>query len=441
MRTVVPGEPANANLQAISMSRVETGRGRGPDTSWNSEHFRSAFPRFLLMNRQDGGNFDSLGPFELFRMVKSIVGEVKDCRKTRTGLLFEVNSAQHANKLLALKEFNSASVIVSPHKTLNSCKGVVSDRELKLETDESLKLNFEEQGVVDVRRIKKRNTTTGQLEDTQSVILTFNGTTLPSKIKLGWIQLDVRPYIPNPLRCFLCQHYNHPATRCPKKDLEPVCACGKPRHEGKPCTEPFDCPNCHGPHLAFSRQCPQYIKEAQVERTRVLENLSYAEARKRVGTTTQNTSYASVTASHQGTHPFDMKSFIKELTPVLTEIVQQVVKQVLKEKSGIGESRRGISTSMESIASQQKRPASAGDDSMDTAEDSSAAEPPNNQQKHRQKKKKVTSPRPRIPPLTTKLRSNSKTRNDTTLGNTAGGTTMEYEFQPPPGRSTPSNVK
>ncbi|GFX07757.1 hypothetical protein TNCV_4160261 [Trichonephila clavipes] len=35
---------------------------------------------------------------------------------------------------------------------------------------------------------------------------------LPSKIKAGYLNCEVRPYIPNPLRCFKCQRFGHSQT-------------------------------------------------------------------------------------------------------------------------------------------------------------------------------------------------------------------------------------
>ena len=44
--------------------------------------------------------------------------------------------------------------------------------------------------------------------------LTLNSPTLPNRIKAAYLSCPVRPYIPNPLRCFQCQRYGHAKTSC-----------------------------------------------------------------------------------------------------------------------------------------------------------------------------------------------------------------------------------
>ncbi|GFU43398.1 uncharacterized protein TNCV_4686651, partial [Trichonephila clavipes] len=54
--------------------------------------------------------------------------------------------------------------------------------------------------VCDVRRITIRRD--GQVLNTKHLILTFSTPDLPQTVKMAYIRCPVRPYIPNPLRCF-----------------------------------------------------------------------------------------------------------------------------------------------------------------------------------------------------------------------------------------------
>ena len=70
-----------------------------------------------------------------------------------------------------------------------------------------------EQGVTDVRRITVRRY--GETKLTNTYVLTFNSPTLPTVVKIGFMQVKVDVYIPNPLRCYSCQVFGHHALESP----------------------------------------------------------------------------------------------------------------------------------------------------------------------------------------------------------------------------------
>ncbi|GFW40982.1 RNA-directed DNA polymerase from mobile element jockey [Trichonephila clavipes] len=95
-------------------------------------------------------------------------------------------------------------VTVAPHTTLNFSRGVISPADFLNVSTEQIKENMQAQNVCDVRRITIRRD--GQVLNTKHLILTFNTPDLPQTVKNGpYIRCPVRPYIPNPLRCFQCQ--------------------------------------------------------------------------------------------------------------------------------------------------------------------------------------------------------------------------------------------
>ena len=148
--------------------------------------------------------------------------------------------------------------------------------------------NLSSQGVSFVKRISvKRN---DQIILTNTYILTFNKPELPKSIKAGFLSLPITPYIPNPLRCFHCQRFGHSKTVCKGKAL---CArCGLDDHDGTLCTSPPSCANCKGAHTAFSRECPLWKKEKQVQQVKCEKNISYPEARKLVDAIAPSFSFA-----------------------------------------------------------------------------------------------------------------------------------------------------
>ena len=62
-------------------------------------------------------------------------------------------------------------------------------------------------GVTDVRRITVRRD--GETKLTNTYVLTFNSPNRPTVVIIGFIQVKVDVYIPNPLRCYHCQVFGH----------------------------------------------------------------------------------------------------------------------------------------------------------------------------------------------------------------------------------------
>ena len=130
-------------------------------------------------------------------------------------------------------------------------------------TSDDIKEGMVEQRVTDVRRITVRRDGDTKLMNTY-VLITFNSPTLPTVVKIGFMQVKVDVYIPNPLRCYSCQVFGHHENKCGR---HPVCCnCGEPEHYGPSgvCDKPAKCVNCSGDHPANSKQCPQWEKGKKI---------------------------------------------------------------------------------------------------------------------------------------------------------------------------------
>ena len=89
-------------------------------------------------------------------------------------------------------------------------------------------------------------------------------------------------YVPPPLRCFKCQRFGHVAAICRGK---PRCGkCGGEDHEYCQCKEgtSIKCCNCGGEHSAAYKGCEVHKRAAQIQRVRVEDKVTYAEAIKKV---------------------------------------------------------------------------------------------------------------------------------------------------------------
>ncbi|GFV64270.1 uncharacterized protein TNCV_4087151 [Trichonephila clavipes] len=169
-----------------------------------------------------------------------------------------------------------------------------------------------------VRRITIRRD--GQVVNTKHLILTFACPDLPQFITAGYLRCSVRPYIPNPLRCFQCQRFGHSKPTCRGK---PTCArCGAVGHDSGECNGPEKCVNCKGDHPSYSRSCSTWNLEKEIITVKIKNRLTYPEARLAVTNRTpiQGLSYAAVakkvtTSSGTQTSPVTIIDNSKEKAP------------------------------------------------------------------------------------------------------------------------------
>lgn len=230
---------------------------------------------YLVKQTAQEGSFSQTCSFKLNKIIKGILGKVKSIKKQGDGsICIEAETRAQAKILENTTKFGEIEVIVSPHVKLNSSQGVITCRDFLNSSIEDIKEGLVQEGVIDVRRIKRRQGE--ELVDTASLVLTFNKPKPPSMIEAAFYKLKVRPYIPSPLRCYRCQLFGHTSLRC--KATEQVCVCGKQQHEGE-CTPPPVCVNCKGDHNARSPSCPVLIKEKEIQKIKTLQQLPYHEAK------------------------------------------------------------------------------------------------------------------------------------------------------------------
>ena len=127
-------------------------------------------------------------------------------------------------------------------------------------------------------------------------MLTFNQIDLPREVTVGYVRVKVRPYIPNPMRCFQCLRFGHTRADCNNR---PTCGmCASVEHTGDDCAaETRRCVNCdvnQKPHTAFDPKCPAFLKEKEILSIKVAERISFKEARERYNAMHPKRSYASV---------------------------------------------------------------------------------------------------------------------------------------------------
>ncbi|GFY12843.1 uncharacterized protein TNCV_3074031 [Trichonephila clavipes] len=204
-------------------------------------------------------------PFANFKALQTI-GEPKSVKKMKSGdLLVETNSAVQSKSYLSAKTFLDFPLLVTPHKSLNSSRGVLSEPDLLYTSEAEILDGFLDQGVVQVvrRNTKKKKDT--HIIPTKHIILTFNSPKLPTTIKASYINCKIRPYIPNPLRCFRCQRFGHSQTSC--RGQLTCSRCASAGHSSTDCTLEPKCINCSQCHPSNSQLCPKWKLEKKYKKS------------------------------------------------------------------------------------------------------------------------------------------------------------------------------
>lgn len=188
------------------------------------------------------------------RELKKKFGEVLLAKVLRDGnLLVVVKSEEQKNKVLSTESICKKIVqewcwVLGDSKVT---RGVISG--IPVEEDlEKLKWCIQGGEVSRVKRLLQ--TVNGDRVSSFSVLLEFEGTVLPDRVKIWCMSFPVRVFVPPPLRCYKWQRYGHIAVVC--KEKQKCLKCGG-EHRFEKCGDNVldKCSNCGGQHRLSFRSC------------------------------------------------------------------------------------------------------------------------------------------------------------------------------------------
>ncbi|XP_064469544.1 uncharacterized protein LOC135384263 [Ornithodoros turicata] len=246
---------------------------------FESSH-ESWFPKHLVIHAEnETKSFAGLSPFLVAKTLEQVVWKSYNARKPNTGdLQVEVGTRQQSTSLCSLKTIGETPVSVTVHRSLNTVKGGISASELLPRSDSEMTDGLKDHGVFDARRIIIRRE--GKEIPTPHVVLTFELYKLPSSTKAGYVSCPVRPYVPNPRRCFKCQRFGHGSQVCRGQAVCPKCA--ETNHTSDSCQNALKCANCQGGHAVYSRSCPRWQEEKQILKVKAEQKITYRAAKAQV---------------------------------------------------------------------------------------------------------------------------------------------------------------
>lgn len=326
----------------------------------------NGFGRFVIIKSDEIDSLKKLSPFVVQKSLESISTQIEKTSRMRDGsLLILVKSKAVAERFLAVSSFAGVKVSVTDQTSLNCIKGIIFCNELTLVDDSEILSELKPQFVTSVYRLKKK--VNNELVPTSGLILTFDLHKIPDEIKIGFLSVKVRLYVPNPMRCYNCFSYGHTKTRCQEKG--PVCSNCSAVGVHTPCGELL-CINCEGNHSNFDKNCPIFLEEKCIIKIQTMNRIPYGAAKRIYENEHKNdvSSYADVAKNSFPNHqPYldeigKLKSLIEEINRTSSERqiellnkMEVLSRESLELKSTIQSQNKKIYTQQQVIIELQNR--------------------------------------------------------------------------------------
>ena len=232
------------------------------------------WPRVLVITSQESQAL----PIKEYAIRKAITGittNPKDLYQAKAGhYVVKVETDAASKTLLKTTVMADHPVKITPHRTANSSRGVITSKFLDGASDADLLNDLKNQGVIKAMRIMRN-----RREETRTIILTFDTPNPKEQVLIMNQVLDVKVYVALPIRCYKCQKFGHTKARCTKK--ESICGKCSQTHNENECTATTPkCANCNGEHHSFDRKCPIYIEKRNILEISAKKHISIKDAEK-----------------------------------------------------------------------------------------------------------------------------------------------------------------
>ena len=183
------------NLINLTMSTTKKHKINLSSSSSASDSTESQSPQFHCTSKS-WPRFISLtaeNPFLIAKTLQAVAGTVKVKRIRDGSLLVECDNRHQAKNLLGIKHIDTTPVLSAPHRSLNSCRGIIRDRDRCLQSlsEDDIAAELASQSVSSVKRFSINKD--GKTIQTNTYLLCFSTATLPSEIKAGYVNLRVNP--------------------------------------------------------------------------------------------------------------------------------------------------------------------------------------------------------------------------------------------------------
>lgn len=270
---------ASSNSQAVGSNFPSLSFGKGSNDD----------RKYLLIKATNQDKpLRSYNPFMVDKLLRGIHSTFEASYNRDGNVILVVGNRNIADKFIKVKTIDKIGISCEYYGTLNHSQGVIYSRELIPLTDdeilEGLKLKCPD--VVSIYRFKsvRKEATNREPQYNGAIVVTFDRLEPPEKIKVGFLNVEVRKHYPNPMRCSKCQRIGHRLKHC--RAILPACAiCAKEldsNHNTETC-KPVCCINCsdkkkEANHPANDKNCPSFLMEKEIQKIRTDERVARWEA-------------------------------------------------------------------------------------------------------------------------------------------------------------------
>ena len=212
-----------------------------PETAHGTNEEQGAYPRFLVVDGKDSERpLSGIHQVIVVRTIRGCTSASVHVERMGKAYLVKVHCKTYADSLLSLGMVQDCQVQVTPHRSLNSSRGVVQfGRSAKgLSTEDIIEEISTSPRNEEVPEITSANRASIQKNGSKipngTFFLTFNSECLPTYLFLGFERFKVERYLSTPRRCFKCQKFGHGSKTCRSK--EDICSiCASTDHSYKDC--------------------------------------------------------------------------------------------------------------------------------------------------------------------------------------------------------------
>lgn len=207
----------------------------------------------------------------VLRKALGAYGKVLHCTLRRDGQLNVELEATSGNQEVPKQILVDGVYVPLSAAPAATARGTIFDPDLAGTSCETVKAQLLD-AVTEVRELPTRYNKL----NTGRFLLTFPTKEVPSSVHFeSGLSVTVRPHIPIPLRCRKCFEYGHHEDTCTARAR---CGnCSRPAHDGQ-CVGSPKCIGCGNRHAVTSVECERFRREMAINRLRVTQGVSKADA-------------------------------------------------------------------------------------------------------------------------------------------------------------------
>jgi hypothetical protein len=154
-------------------------------------------------------------------------------------------------------------------------KGIVRCRDLRDCSGDEILDALRPEGVTNSKHIFSNKNSIKS--PTNTFVLSFAKPPAPKYVKAAYLKIPVKMFIRNPLRCLNCQRFGHGKNSCNRPAI--YAKCSQQGQLDADCKEVLHYANCSDPHPAFSKECPEWIKQRDITKIKTKRCTSFGEAK------------------------------------------------------------------------------------------------------------------------------------------------------------------